>query len=161
MWAVCEEVFWNYPEEKIARAYSGTHQIVNAMYKEKGGDKFAQAKGGLHCGIRKAFVPVYEGDEPGENATHVGVELYESPDEVDATELKYKTPALTDDFLFDCGEHLNCRECEFLVESTEDLMTMDKPEELDKDHCNKLWFAFPEGIKSIDRTKAEAEAARR
>jgi hypothetical protein len=41
LWGVCEEVFWNYPEENTPSMYFGAHQIVNTIYKEIGGDKFA------------------------------------------------------------------------------------------------------------------------
>jgi hypothetical protein len=37
--------------DTIARAYTGHHQIVNAIFKCKGVDDFAQQHKGLYCGI--------------------------------------------------------------------------------------------------------------
>jgi hypothetical protein len=46
LWDVCRKVWDEFPEETIARAYAGHHQIFNAIYVEEGGDKFQQVKGG-------------------------------------------------------------------------------------------------------------------
>jgi hypothetical protein len=59
LWHVGTKVWNEFPEETITRAYAGHHQIVNAIHAEEGGDKFQHAKEGLHCGIRKAFVPTF------------------------------------------------------------------------------------------------------
>jgi hypothetical protein len=82
------------PESTIARSYAGHHQIVNAIAQSKGGDDFLREKGGLHCGIRQAFVACYKDETSSEPC---GVRLVDSYDDVpddvlQGKQLKYPKP---------------------------------------------------------------------
>jgi hypothetical protein len=86
------------PLSVIARSYAGHHQIVNAIAQCKGGDEFVREKGGIHCGIRQAFVPYYAGPDGSEPT---GVELVTmEEDEIDEvltnSGLKYPTPDVSE-----------------------------------------------------------------
>ena len=50
-------------DETIARAYTGHHQVVNAIYRDEGGDMHMKEKGGLHFGIRKLCTPFFDTEE--------------------------------------------------------------------------------------------------
>jgi hypothetical protein len=78
----------------IARSYAGHHQIVNAIAQSKGGDDFLREKGGLHCGIRQAFVACYKSETSSEQC---GVRLVDDYDDVpddilEGKHLKYPKP---------------------------------------------------------------------
>jgi len=86
------------PLSTVARSFAGHHQIVNAIAQCKGGDEFVREKGGIHCGIRQAFVPYYAGPNSTEPA---GVELVTTDeDEIDEvltnSGLKYPTPDVSE-----------------------------------------------------------------
>lgn len=90
LWTLVKKCWEDFPLDTIARAYSGHHQIVNAIAKCEGGDEFAREHQGLHCGIRKHCIPFYE----NEGSTQpTGVEMIESMElQRDVPELKYPTP---------------------------------------------------------------------
>jgi hypothetical protein len=96
LWRVVEHCWASFPEETIARAYTGHHQIVNAIASCKGGDQFARQHHGLHAGIRKHCVPYF-----AENATTPsGVEMVESLDPSTmemTTQLKYPKPNMDEE----------------------------------------------------------------
>jgi hypothetical protein len=62
LWKLVTDCWQQFPEETIARAFAGHHQIVNAMASCDGGDEFTKesGNGGLHCGIRRHYVPFFE-----------------------------------------------------------------------------------------------------
>jgi hypothetical protein len=123
IWELAQKVYKELPAETLARAYAGHHQIVNAIYRDKGGDSFAQERNGLHCGIRRVYVPKYASDNPGENENPIGVEAYDCPDEVDIPEgLKYPTPEVTEDMIEQSGDYLRRGHCELLLDELEKLM---------------------------------------
>jgi hypothetical protein len=68
-----QRVWQKLPLDIIARPYLGHHQIVHAIVRDKGGDRFVREKTGVHCGGEKASVPYYD-----ENATlPAGIEVVE------------------------------------------------------------------------------------
>ena len=75
LWSYVKEVWKELPLETIARAYSGLHQVVNAIAHDMGGDDFVREKKALHFGIRKNCVPIYGSKEAEEPS---GVEMIES-----------------------------------------------------------------------------------
>jgi hypothetical protein len=67
---------------------------VNAINECKGGDDFVRTQGGIHCGVRQAFVPYYSNENSTEPS---GVELLTTEldgvdDALAARGLKYRTP---------------------------------------------------------------------
>ena len=89
LWQYIKRVWERMKLSTIARTYAGHHQIVNAIVKCKGKDDFVKDHKGLHCGIRKIYVPYYESENQEQPS---GVEVFESNDPVDARSLKYETP---------------------------------------------------------------------
>jgi hypothetical protein len=136
LWDVCRKVWDEFPEETIARAYAGHHQIGDAIYAEEGGDKFQQVKGGLHYGIRKAFVPTFgqPDKETGEVGDPVGIELFEAPEEVDATELKYPSPKAEKEMLENCENYCTSQELEFMVQECENQLQELGSNDEDQEH---------------------------
>jgi hypothetical protein len=127
LWSVAQQAWQERPVSHIARSYVGHHQIVNAIIWDKGGDQFAREKGGLHCGIRKAFVPCFQEDEHGNLSEHAtGVQLFEVPDEVEADKLKYETPQDIDSYDDTIHKYLRHDEVEFLVKASEGTEQFDK-----------------------------------
>lgn len=112
LWTAVEKVWEQLPLDTIARAYSGHHQIVNAIAQCEGGDEFAKARGGLHFGIRKHCVPYFATDT---STTPIGVTMIEEYDNVegeDASEgLKYPAPDVSSLAMRD---YLNKQERDFL-----------------------------------------------
>ena len=105
------------PSTFCARSYAGHHQIVNAICRDEGGDNFVRERKGLHCGIRKHFVPVYA-TEDAENPC--GVEVVESLDEGNAEDiaehkaLKYPTPDVS---TLEFGDFLSDTELDFFFDT--------------------------------------------
>jgi len=79
LWQYIKRVWETMKLTTIARTYAGHHQIVNAIVKCKGKDDFAKDHKGLHCGIRKMYVPYYESENQEQPS---GVEVFESCDPV-------------------------------------------------------------------------------
>lgn len=113
----------------IARSYAGHHQIVNAIAQSKGGDDFLREKGGLHCGIRQAFVACYKSETSSEPC---GVRLVDSYDDVPddvlkGMPLKYPKPDvsnLEDDYnAFLSKEELEVLE-KYLPEGSDELVSV-------------------------------------
>jgi hypothetical protein len=67
LFELASDFFDNFPNDTIARSYAGHSQIVNAIFSDKGANNFMKKKGGLHCGIRKAFVPCYDKEDANNN----------------------------------------------------------------------------------------------
>ena len=115
IWKYAKQAFDNLPLETIARSYAAHHQIVNAIYKDKGGDDFTRAKKALHVGSRLHFLP-YHGREDSTAAT--GVFSIESLDTVtskqlEKAKLKYDTPDVT---IYQPEHFLNQHELAVLAE---------------------------------------------
>ena len=109
LWEMVKRVWERMSLSTIARAYAGHHQITNAIFKCDGGDDFAREQKGLHCGIRKMYVPYYASDEQEQPS---GVEVFESNDAFDAATLKYETPDVSDRNIAD---FLTLRELEVIM----------------------------------------------
>ena len=88
--------------------------MVNAINRDNGGDAYHK-EGGFHCGVRKAFAPVYAedhvtGDIIGEP---IGVQIIEAGDDVALNStLKYSTPNVLN---ASYSEYLMLEELEFIV----------------------------------------------
>lgn len=94
LYRLAKQAWDELPLSTIARSYAGHHQIVNAIAQSKGGDDFLREKGGLHCGIRQAFVACFENETSTEPCGVRLVDLYdEVPDDVlQGKQLKYPKP---------------------------------------------------------------------
>lgn len=95
LWEMVKQCWGEFPVETIARALSGHHQIANAIAACNGGDEFAKENNGLHCGVRKHYVPCFDGAEA---STPTGVEVVTTFDGEDheMTQLKYSKPDLSE-----------------------------------------------------------------
>jgi len=97
LWDTVLAAWESLPEETIARAYTGHHQIVNAIASCQGGDDFVRAKNGLSFGIRKHCVPYFK---DGDATTPSGVTLVTEPvddanEAIQRSGLKWDKPDLT------------------------------------------------------------------
>jgi hypothetical protein len=123
VWELANTVWGDFPVETLARAYAGHHQIINGIFRDKGGDTFAQEKNGLHCGIRMVYLPKYASEDPGEDEKPIRVEVYDCPDEVGGIrQLKYTTPELNEEMIERSGDYLCRAQCKVLVDELESLM---------------------------------------
>jgi hypothetical protein len=117
LWSVVQQCWRGFLEETIARAFAGHHQIVNAIASCHGGDEFTKEHNGLHCGIRKHFVPYFEegGTQPA------GVEVVSSLEgaTMDAIELKYSVPDLLEEETGVSLKDLSEQELQFLQDHLE------------------------------------------
>ena len=112
LWQYIKRVWETMKLTTIARTYAGHHQIVNAIVKCKGKDDFAKDHKGLHCGIRKMYVPYYESENQEQPS---GVEVFESCDPVDARSLKYETPDVSGHSSEDIAKLLNQQELHVIM----------------------------------------------
>jgi hypothetical protein len=112
LWDIVKLAWERMGLDTIARAYAGHHQIVNAIFKCKGGDDFTRQHKGLHCGIQKMFVPYYDRENQVEPS---GVEVIESLGEIeiDGDGLKYAKPDVSG---LDFAEYLTLQELDILME---------------------------------------------
>jgi hypothetical protein len=115
LFKLASEAWDKLPCSTIARAYASLHQIVNAINECKGGDDFVRTPGGIHCGVRQAFVPYYANENSTEPS---GVELLttesDGVDDVLATSgLKYRTPDVAE-YCDDYHKFLSAQELEVL-----------------------------------------------
>ena len=98
LWTCVQQVWNDLPLTTIARAYTAHHQIVNAIYRDEGGDQHMQEKNGLHHGVRRMCLPYFADDDVAEP---VGVEILESlktdiAEDLEARGLKYTTPDVSE-----------------------------------------------------------------
>ena len=84
----------------------------------KGGDEYhASRGGGLHCGIRKMFHPIYPtNDITGERTgtEPIGVEILEAPEDITDQQLKYRKP---DVWTMKMADYLTIEELQVLKEN--------------------------------------------
>ena len=83
----------NLPLDTVARSYLGHHQIVNAIARDNGGDDHMKEKNGIHVGVRKNCVPIYDETE---GTKSIGVFVVQRPDgatvEEQVQNWKYEKP---------------------------------------------------------------------
>ena len=114
LWDIVQTAFKKLPLDTVGRAFVHHVQMVNAINRNNGGDAYHK-EGGLHCGVRKAFAPVYAedhvtGDIIGEP---IGVQIIEAGDDVALNStLKYSTPNVLN---ASYSEYLMLEELEFIV----------------------------------------------
>ena len=94
IWEYVKSSYDSLPLETIARSFMHHVQMLNAINGCNGGDQYHKERGGLHCGIRKAFAPAFKvnnnGDPVGEA---IGVETVEVPEDMaEQYELKCAKP---------------------------------------------------------------------
>lgn len=97
LWDTVSKAWESLPEETIARAYTGHHQIVNAIAACKGGDDFVRANNGLSFGIRKHCVSYFDSDEAtaASGVTLVTEPVDDANEVVQQSGLKWDKPDLT------------------------------------------------------------------
>jgi hypothetical protein len=151
VWELANTVWGDFPVETLARAYAGHHQIINAIFRDKGGDTFAQEKNGIHCGIRnKVHLPKYA-SEDGEDEKPIGVEVYDCPDEVGGIrQLKYPTPGVNEEMIERSGDYLCRAQCEVLVDELESLM-----EDETRDDYDDIAMRFTAFVMALDGMSTE------
>ena len=71
-----QKAFSDLPLDTIARSYLGHHQMVNAIVHDNGGDHHMRNSSGLHCGVRRQSVVLYDEDEA---TTPSGIYVAEQP----------------------------------------------------------------------------------
>jgi hypothetical protein len=116
LWEGIDTVYNEFPEETLARGYVHHSQMVNAIYHCDGGDDFVKGSGALHCGVRRACVPFYNNDGETDGAPS-GVQIVESLDEVDMSNLRYPRPDVSQ---YDPADYLTMAELEALVYHMDD-----------------------------------------
>jgi hypothetical protein len=85
LWELPHVLEWIVGETMIAPAYTGRHQIVNAIAECEGGDDFVRQWRGIHCGIRKHCVS-YLGESDETTTEPCGVTMLDRLDTDAATE---------------------------------------------------------------------------
>jgi hypothetical protein len=145
LWQYVKRVWEKMELSTIARTYAGHHQIVNAIVKCKGNANFAKDQKGLHCGIRKMYIPYYKSENEEQPS---GVKVFECNDTVDARSLKYEMPDVSGYSSKDIAKLLSQQELEVIMD---DLPT-DCPEwqQYSVAHLEQLHSKFENGIRVQD-----------
>ena len=118
LWELVQRVYNNMPLDIIARSFAHHVQMVNAIHQCGGGDQYHK-DGGLHCGVRKAFAPVYVQNDDGEiSGEPIGVECIEAGVDLaeQTTQMKYPKPNV-DNKTDRWSEYLTAEELDLLVEN--------------------------------------------
>ena len=83
IWTLVKDAYNSYPKESIARACVHHHQMVNAIASCKGGDQYLKSNGGgLHCGVRRAYAPLYEEEDGEVTAAPTGVYVVQQQEDL-------------------------------------------------------------------------------
>ena len=120
LWDCIQRGWEEMPESTIARAYLAHHQIVNAIYRDEGGDQHMKEKGGLHFGVRRHSVPYFDSED---STVPSGVEMMEAIDDdvvdtLEASGLKYPTPDVSE---LEMGQFLSLNELTVLEQGLEEV----------------------------------------
>ena len=70
-----EKAYSNLQNNTIARSHLGHHQMVAAIVRDNGGDLHMREKNGLHCGVRKQSIVMYDEN----STTPSGIFVAEQP----------------------------------------------------------------------------------
>jgi hypothetical protein len=92
-------------------------------------------------------------EETGEVGDPVSVELFEAPEKVDATELKYPSLKAEKEMLENCEKYCTCQELELMVQECENRLQELGSDDEDQEHIDiirHIWYCFSAGLLRLD-----------